>query len=93
MASADQRLPENVPGRLYVTSECIDCDICRSLAPHFFTRHEEIGLSIVQRQPFAEADMALAEEAVDSCPANAIGNDGVEVGTVAQSRDTSASTS
>jgi ferredoxin len=84
MASADQRLSENVLGRFYVTSECIDCDICRSLAPAFFARHDEIGLSIVQLQPRTEADIALAEEAVDSCPADAIGNDGVAVGTAAQ---------
>lgn len=77
MASADQRLPENVPGRFYVTSECIDCNFCRDHAPAFFSRHDEIGFSIVHRQPVTDAEIELAEEAVASCPTDAIGNDGV----------------
>jgi ferredoxin len=46
MAERNDRLAQNVPGRYYVDSTCIDCDMCRSTAPDFFKRDEEIGMSI-----------------------------------------------
>lgn len=75
MADITKRLTESTPGRFYVTSDCIDCSICRDLAPAFFTRHEEIGFSIVTRQPTMADEEALAQEALDSCPADAIGKE------------------
>ena len=70
------RLPENVPGEFYVTSECIDCDLCRENAPLVFGRHEGIGLSIVVRQPRTEAERRAAMDALDGCPTEAIRSDG-----------------
>jgi ferredoxin len=79
MASTTDRLSQNVLGRYYVDHQCIDCDICRTMAPELFRREEEIGLSVVQRQPVTKEELALAEEARESCPADAIGNDGESV--------------
>ena len=79
MANSAERLNQNIVGRYYVDSTCIDCDLCREIAPKIFVRHEEIGFSIVQRQPLTAEEIALAEEARESCPVEAIGNDG-EVG-------------
>jgi ferredoxin len=76
MAITSDRLTQNVTGRYYVDSSCIDCDLCRSTAPAFFTRDDEIGFSIVHRQPVTPEDAALAEEAMDGCPSGSIGNDG-----------------
>jgi len=33
MADPTAKLPENVPGRYYVDTQCIDCDVCRDVAP------------------------------------------------------------
>lgn len=76
MASTIERLPQNIVGRYYVDSSCIDCDLCRTTAPAFFTRDDEIGFSIVYRQPVTPEELALAEEARDGCPTESIGNDG-----------------
>lgn len=79
MAHTTERLTENIVGRFYVDSSCIDCDICRGIAPAFFKRHDEIGFSVVYRQPVTAEELALGEEAMESCPADAIGNDGDKV--------------
>lgn len=76
MAATTDRLPQNIAGRYYVDSSCIDCDLCRATAPAFFMRHDEIGFSVVHRQPTTAEELALAEEARESCPSESIGNDG-----------------
>jgi len=76
MANLNDRLPQNVPGRYYVDSSCIDCDLCRSTAPDFFKRDDEIGSSIVYRQPVTQEEVDLAEDARTGCPTESIGNDG-----------------
>jgi ferredoxin len=73
MATPSQRLPENVPGPFYVTSECIDCDMCRETAPTIFRRHEEIGFSIAFHQPDTETEREQAMEGLKGCPVEAIG--------------------
>jgi ferredoxin len=76
MANRNDKLPENMPGAYYVDSSCIDCDMCRGEAPQFFRRNDEIGFSIVQRQPITPEEFKLAEEAKQGCPTESIGNDG-----------------
>lgn len=76
MAEKINRLSENVAGPYYIDSSCIDCDMCRSTAPDFFRRNEEIGMSVVYRQPATLEEFALAEEAKQGCPTESIGNDG-----------------
>lgn len=75
MATQSLRLPESVPGPFYVTSECIDCDMCRETAPTIFRRHEEIGFSIVFHQPETEVERGQALEGLQGCPVEAIGCD------------------
>jgi ferredoxin len=84
MANLADRLPQNVPGRFYVDAQCIDCDLCRETAPNVFTRHDESGFSYVYRQPLTPEDLALAEEALQGCPVEAIGHDGAESAEAAQ---------
>ena len=79
MATTTERLPQNIVGRYYVDSSCIDCDLCRNTAPAFFKRDDEIGFSIVHRQPATPEELALAEEAREGCPTESIGNDGDSV--------------
>jgi len=76
MANPNDKAPQNVAGRYYVDTTCIDCDLCRNTAPQFLTRHDEAGYTYVYRQPVNDEEIALAEEARLGCPTESIGNDG-----------------
>ena len=76
MANIDDRLPDNASGKWYVDSSCIDCDVCRTTAPNNFKANEDEGYSFVAKQPGNDDELAQCEEAKDSCPVEAIGNDG-----------------
>jgi ferredoxin len=78
MAEKTNKLPQNVPGPYYVDDSCIDCDLCRTTALDFFRRDDEIGFSVVYRQPVTPDEKALAEEARQGCPTESIGNDGCD---------------
>ena len=70
------KTPGSILGSYYVDTTCTDCDLCRSTAPRFFTRHEESGNSYVYRQPVTVSEIAEAEAARMECPTESIGNDG-----------------
>ena len=76
MADRNNKFPDNVPGAYYVDDTCIDCDLCRNIAPEIFTRSDAEPHSYVRRQPVTPEEIALAEEARESCPTDTIGNDG-----------------
>jgi len=76
MADKDDRLPDNAPGKWYVDSSCIDCDVCRTTAPDNFEANEDEGYSFVSKQPETSDEEGQCEEALASCPVEAIGNDG-----------------
>ena len=77
MASVTDKYPENVKGKFYVDTQCIDCDLCREISPKNFKREDNGGYSVVYKQPTDEKELALCEEAKSSCPVEAIGNDGI----------------
>jgi ferredoxin len=79
MADKSSRLPQNVPGPFYVDATCTDCDLCRSIAPDIFRRDDASGSTYVFRQPTTPAEWAQAQEGVDCCPTESIGNDGTPV--------------
>jgi ferredoxin len=66
------KLPENVPGRFSVNSECIDCDLCRQEAPANFTRETSKGYSFVNKQPVNAEEEQQCDAALKTCPVNAI---------------------
>ena len=76
MAEKNDRYPDNAAGRYYVDTQCIDCDVCRVTAPANFRREEDKGYSYVFRQPENPEQEAACQEAMDSCPVEAIGSDG-----------------
>ena len=76
MADRDDRNAENVAGKFYVDSQCIDCDLCRETAPLNFTRADDEGYSYVFKQPETPAEMEQCHEAMQGCPVEAIGEDG-----------------
>ena len=76
MADKDDKWENNVGGKFYVDQQCIDCDLCRERAPEMFFRNDEEAHSYVGRQPVTPEEVEICEEALDSCPVDAIGNDG-----------------
>lgn len=76
MADASDKQPSNVSGKYYVDTQCIDCDVCRDMAPDHFARNDADGYSYVYRQPSTADELTLCEEALQSCPVEAIGDDG-----------------
>jgi ferredoxin len=76
MADRDDRNKENVGGKFYVDSQCIDCDLCRETAPNNFTRSDDEGYSFVYKQPESDQEIEQCLEAMEGCPVEAIGQDG-----------------
>ncbi len=75
MADLTDRIPQNVPGRFYLDSTCIDCDMCRETAPAFFRRDDDIGQTYVFYQPVTEEEVCQATEALQLCPTESIGDE------------------
>jgi ferredoxin len=76
MANFHERLPNNVRGAFYVDWTCLDCDLCRNVAPNNFSRDAEHGVSYVSKQPDTPKEIAVCREAVEGCPCESIGSDG-----------------
>jgi ferredoxin len=77
MADIANRYPENIAGSYYVDNQCIDCDLCRETAPASFKRNDDGGYSFVYKQPSTPEEEKLAKEAMEGCPVEAIGSNGV----------------
>jgi ferredoxin len=75
MADRNDKWGDNVKGKFYVDRQCIDCDLCREIAPKFFKQSLEGGHSIVYKQPKEDSEIKICNEALESCPVNAIGSD------------------
>lgn len=76
MANFEERYPQNVAGKYYITVQCTDCDLCRAQAPNNIRRNDEGGHSYVYRQPTTPEEIVACEEGVDGCPTGAVGDDG-----------------
>jgi ferredoxin len=76
MPDRERKVPGSAEGAFYVDRECIDCDLCREIAPESFERNEEEGFSFVHRQPETDEELARCREALENCPVEAIGDDG-----------------
>lgn len=75
MADRRHAVPENVSGDVFVDATCIDCDLCRELAPDTFA--DAGGHSHVRAQPTTAEALRLAWRAALSCPTNSIGAPGM----------------
>jgi glyoxylase-like metal-dependent hydrolase (beta-lactamase superfamily II)/ferredoxin len=73
MARFSERLAENVDGDFFVDRSCIDCDLCRQLAPETFVRSGRQDQSFVRVQPRGEAEQRRALIALVTCPSRSIG--------------------
>ena len=71
MANLSRRLAENVSGDFFVDSSCIDCDICRQVAPETFCA--QAAQTVVYRQPATPESVHRALMALVACPTGSIG--------------------
>ena len=71
MASLKRAYPENVPGDFFVDDTCIDCDLCRQIAPEVF--RDEGDHSAVYHQPVSGQQTKRAGMALVACPTGSIG--------------------
>jgi ferredoxin len=75
MANPRDKAPENVVGRFFVDASCIDCDLCREMAPENFARSAAARRSYVFHQPESESEQAACMAALEECPVEAIGSE------------------
>ncbi len=77
MPNKDQKFEANVPGRYYVSGECIGCTLCAEIAPENFAINTAEELEVVHdyvcKQPGTAQEDEFCAEAMAACPANAIG--------------------
>src|SRR5262249_41183433 len=71
MANPRHAYSENVAGNFFVDDTCIDCDLCRQIAPSVFI--ESSDHSIVHHQPETQAESHRAAMALVACPTGSIG--------------------
>ena len=76
MADPSLSYQDNVSGRFYVDQDCINCGLCSELAPANFCNSKDKDHDIVYKQPSTEEELQSCQEAADSCPVEAIGDDG-----------------
>ncbi|MCP3873259.1 MAG: ferredoxin [Desulfobacteraceae bacterium] len=70
------RYKENIAGRFYVDTNCINCSLCAQIAPNIFVTNHDEGYEYVHQQPGNNEENALVAELIEICPANAIQDNG-----------------
>jgi glyoxylase-like metal-dependent hydrolase (beta-lactamase superfamily II)/ferredoxin len=71
MANLSRAYVENTPGKFFVDDTCIDCDLCRQIAPSVFK--EDSDHSVVYHQPDSPAEAHRSAMALVACPTGSIG--------------------
>ena len=72
MADENRAHKANCPGDFFVDTTCIDCPICRQVAPGVFGDGPD--QAVVHRQPSTSTEVLRASMALVSCPAGSIGS-------------------
>jgi len=75
MSHRPKKHAQNVPGKFYVTEDCLACESCQDAAPNNF-RYGENGLSFVFKQPDTPEEVERCQQAVDRCPMETVRSDG-----------------
>jgi ferredoxin len=66
------KLPNNVPGRYYVSAKCDGCAYCAGVAPENFDFDKPSNTYFIGRQPETDEEIELVLEAMEDCPVDAI---------------------
>ena len=76
MAEVSGKHPLNAAGPYYIDDQCSECASCLGVAPNHIQRDPDSGQSYFAKQPQNDAERIVCQEALESCPVEAIGNDG-----------------
>ncbi len=79
MADPGSKTKGNVVGKYYVDTNCIACDACILAAEKHFKidTNSESAFAFVCKQPETLEEEEACQEAMESCPVEAIGDDGL----------------
>ena len=86
MADPKDKFEDNIGGfsiaagkkvSFYVDRECILCSVCEEVAPKNFRMNDDESHDICFKQPENEAELEECYEAMESCPVEAIGDNGL----------------
>lgn len=79
MADPNSKTKGNVSGKYYVDVNCIACDACILAAEKHFKidMNSEPAFAFVCKQPETPEEEEACQEAMESCPVEAIGDDGL----------------
>lgn len=75
MADPTAKVPENVEGTYFVDDSCIACEACVSAAPNNFKMSDDGEYAFVFKQPSGDDETAECDEALETCPVEAIGKE------------------
>ncbi|MFH1760408.1 MAG: ferredoxin [bacterium] len=76
MANKDAKVKENVAGKYYCDDSCSACAVCSDEAPNNFKMTDDESYAYVYKQPENDEEEAACRDAMESCPEEAIGDDG-----------------
>ncbi|MDE0150979.1 MAG: ferredoxin [Bdellovibrionales bacterium] len=78
MADPNSKTKGNVAGKYYVDTNCIACDACILAAEKHFKIDTSVepAFAFVSKQPETSEEEEACQEAMESCPVEAIGDDG-----------------
>ncbi len=77
MADKNNKFTQNIDGQFYVDDQCIACDACVMEASSNFEMNDDEGHAFVKKQPDTEEALKECISALELCPVDAIGKDGV----------------
>ncbi|MSQ01498.1 MAG: ferredoxin [Myxococcales bacterium] len=86
MADFKNRWEDNVGGTtvvgskkvgFFVDKECILCSVCSDAAPSNFRMSDAEDHDICYKQPSDDEELSQCREAMENCPVEAIGEDGI----------------
>jgi len=76
MADRKHKQPENAQGKWYVDTTCVPCHVCLEEAPGLLRYADDESHTFFLKQPSNPDEERIARNAMQSCPTEAIGNDG-----------------
>ncbi|MBN1648256.1 MAG: ferredoxin [Spirochaetales bacterium] len=75
MADKNNKVNGNISGKYYTDNNCTGCGLCESEAPENFKLNDD-GIAIVIKQPSNDSENEQCKSALESCPVDAIGDNG-----------------
>jgi ferredoxin len=76
MEPTGRKIPDNEPGKYYVTDSCNGCGLCFSKALQNFMYSNDSSYYFVYQQPLDEREEEDIREAISVCPMDCIMDDG-----------------